>query len=61
MTHFKSCTSKMNTVWAGLDNVYGNGVLSHKITWFTVQKQVFTKTKILYNSISALDHFYEKG
>ncbi len=26
MTHFKSCTSKMNTVWAGLDNVYGNSI-----------------------------------
>ncbi len=61
MTHFKSCISKMNTVWAGLDNVYGNRVLSHKITWFTVQKQVFTKTKILYNSISAFRPFLWKG
>ncbi len=26
MTHLKSCTSKINTVWAGLDNVYGNSI-----------------------------------
>ncbi len=24
MTHLKSFTSKINTVWVGLDNVYGN-------------------------------------
>ncbi len=24
MTHLKSCTSQMNTVWVGLDNIYGN-------------------------------------
>ncbi len=57
----QTSADKMNTVWAGLDNVYGNRVLSHKITWFTVQKQVFTKTKILYNSISAFRPFLWKG
>ncbi len=24
LTFFKSCMSKINTVWLGLDNVYGN-------------------------------------
>ncbi len=61
MTHFKSCTSKMNTVWAELDNVYGNRVLSHKITWFTVQKQVFTKKNSYTTAFQPLDHFHEKG
>ncbi len=29
----------MNTVWVGLDNIYGN-ILSHKMTRFTIQIQV---------------------
>ncbi len=43
---YRASLSKMNTVWMGLDNIYGN-ILSHKMTWFTIQIQVFTKTKTL--------------
>ncbi len=24
MTHFKRCTSEINSIWIGLDNVYGS-------------------------------------
>ncbi len=58
MNLFKSCTSKMNTAWVGLHNVYGN-ILSHKMTWFTVKFQVFTHNKNLIKW--HLNHFYEKG
>ncbi len=61
MTHFKSCTSKMNTVWAGLDNVYGNRVLIHKLHDLQFRNRFSQKQKILYNSISAFRPFLWKG
>ncbi len=59
MTHFKSCTSKMNTVWAGLDNVYGNRVLSHKITWLQFRNRFSQKSYT--TAFQPLDHFLWKG
>ncbi len=62
MTHFKSCTSKMNTVWARLDNVYGNTILSHKMTIYGSDTGLgFSQKQILYNSISAFRPFLWKG
>ncbi len=44
---FKSCTSKMNTVWVGLDNVYGN-ILSHKNDMiYSLDTSFHTQKKIL--------------
>ncbi len=61
MTHFKSCTSKMNTVRVGLDNVYVTEYWAIKLHDLQFRNRFSQKQKILYNSISAFRPFLWKG
>ncbi len=56
----RAAQGKTNTVWVGLDNIYGN-TLSHKKTWFTIQWRFSQKPKSYKMVFQPLDNFYEKG
>ncbi len=51
----------MNTVWVGLDNVYGN-ILSHKNDMiYSLDTSFHTHKKSYKMAFQLLNHFYEKG
>ncbi len=60
MTHFKSCTSKMNTVWAGLDNVVTE-YWAIKLHDLQFRNRFSQEQKSYTTAFQPLDHFYEKG